>query len=198
MLINEVKHHCKTCLRMKKILELTARLYVFIFLNIYGWGKILGGQFYRRGKLPEEVATLPLGEVDAFTLGWTFMGYSYAYILFIGISQIIGAFLLVFEKTKLLGVAILLPILLNIIVFDLIFLDRLGALASATLYFLLLIAILGLNFQRVEKAFQALTKGEPIPIKTLALSAKWKQALIVLIALALVVWYRPVLCQPFG
>lgn len=35
-----------------KVIELAARWYVFVFLNIYGLGKIAGGQFYRRGHLP--------------------------------------------------------------------------------------------------------------------------------------------------
>ena len=90
----------------KKVLELAFRVYVFMFLNVYGIGKILGGQFYRRGKLPEEVANMTLGEVDAYTLGFTFMGYSYGYILFVGISQLIGAWLLLWDRTKLIGVTI--------------------------------------------------------------------------------------------
>ena len=93
--------------------ELAARWYVFLLLTIYGSGKLLGGQFYRRGNLPEEIATLPLSEVAGFDLAWAFMGYSYAYILFIGISQLIGAILLLFERTKLVGTMILIPILVN-------------------------------------------------------------------------------------
>lgn len=53
------------------------------------------------------------------------MGYSFAYILFIGVMQIVGAWMLLWERTKLLGVAILMPILVNIVVFDIIFLDTL-------------------------------------------------------------------------
>jgi hypothetical protein len=37
--------------------ELFTRLYVFIFLNIYGLGKIIGGQFHQRGHLSPEVAS---------------------------------------------------------------------------------------------------------------------------------------------
>ena len=42
--------------------------YVFIFLNVYGIGKIAGGQFYRRGDLPEDIANLTLGQVGLFKL----------------------------------------------------------------------------------------------------------------------------------
>ncbi|AXT53115.1 hypothetical protein D1818_20650 [Aquimarina sp. BL5] len=136
-------------------LELAARWHVFILLSIYGSGKLLGGQFYRKGNLPEEIAKISLSEVGGFDLAWTFMGYSYSYILFIGTSQLVGAFLLLFRKTKLIGVIILLPILINIIVFDTIFLETYGALASAIVYFLLLLYILWYNKKNIVMLMKA-------------------------------------------
>jgi len=87
----------------QRVIELAARGYVFWFLNVYGFGKILGGQFYRRGRLPEDVAKTLLGDANGFDLAWTFMGYSFAYILFIGVAEIVGAWLLLWERTKLFG-----------------------------------------------------------------------------------------------
>jgi len=140
----------------RSVAELAARWYVFIFLNIYGLGKIAGGQFYRRGHLPRDVANTLLRDVTAFDLAWTFMGHSFAYILFIGLSEVLGAWLLLWTRTKLLGVMVLLPIMLNILVFDVIFLDKYGALASAAIYTLLLFVVLVLNRERVERAIRAL------------------------------------------
>lgn len=145
----EVLHH---------ILERVCRYYVCIFLLLYGVGKLAGGQFYRRGQLPEEVANTTLGEALPFDLAWTFMGYSGAYVAFIGVSQVIGALLLLNRRTTLLGVTILIPIMLNIVVFDIIFLDAYGALASAVIYLLLLLLILYFNRDLVKKAFRALTQ----------------------------------------
>ena len=48
-------------------------------------------------------------------------------------AEIVGAWLLLWDRTKLFGVAILLPVMVNIIVFDIIFLDTHGATASATI-----------------------------------------------------------------
>jgi len=138
------------------VIERAARWYVFIFLNVYGLGKIAGGQFYRRGELPADVAGTILGEATAFDLAWTFMGYSFAYILFIGLAEVVGAWLLLWDRTKLLGVAILFPIMANIVVFDLIFLEKYGALMSATIYTLLLLVILACNKGRVDQAIRAL------------------------------------------
>ena len=146
-----------------KIFEVACRWYVFIFLNLYGLGKISGGQFYRRGQLPEEVANTTLAQANAFEIAWSFMGYSFYYILFIGVSQIIGAWLLLWDRTKLLGVAILLPIMVNIIVFDIIFLDVKDALVNATIYFLMLLYILYANKAKVLHAFTMLTNAETRP-----------------------------------
>ncbi|MDP1801723.1 MAG: hypothetical protein Q8L81_10240 [Bacteroidota bacterium] len=127
---------------IKEILELVFRWYVFVFMSLYGLGKIMGGQFYTPKRIPEEVAAIPLGKAEGFELAWTFMGHSHNYILFIGITQILGSFMLLFNRTKLIGVAILLPVLINIVVFDIIFLDKYGALASAVIYLCMLIFIL--------------------------------------------------------
>ena len=147
------------------VVELAARWYVFLFLNVYGVGKIAGGQFYRRGRLPEDVATTLLRDASAFDLAWTFMGHSYAYILFIGLAEILGAWLLLWDRTKLLGVAILVPIMLNILVFDAIFLDKYGALASAAIYTLLLVVIVICSRDRVAEAIRALTAAQPAPLQ---------------------------------
>jgi hypothetical protein len=158
----------------QRVIELAARWYVFWFLNVYGLGKIAGGQFYRRGRLPEEVAKTLLGEANAFDLAWTFMGYSFAYILFIGLAEVVGGWLLLWERTKLLGVAILLPVMVNIIVFDVIFLDVYGALASATIYTVLLLVILVCNKEAVSQALRALvpqTQPKQIPLKQKAKTA---------------------------
>lgn len=142
----------------RTVIELAARWYVFVFLNVYGFGKIIGGQFYRPGRMPPEVAATPIGEAAAFDLAWSFMGYSFAYILFIGVAEMAGAFLLLWERTKLLGVAVLVPIMVNIVIFDVIFLDSYGALASATIYTALLLLILALNREAVLDAWRALTR----------------------------------------
>ncbi len=137
-----------------------------------------------------------LGEAEAFDLAWTFMGYSFAYILFIGLAEVIGAWLLLWERTKLIGVAILLPIMINILVFDVIFLDKYGALASATIYTLLLFVILALNRERV---FEAVRMLMPAPERT-RLSTKQKALKIamVLAAMALLFTVDQALVNLFG
>ena len=144
----------------KEILEITFRLYVFFFLSLYGLGKIIGQQFYTSTRIPDELAIMPIGQVPDFELAWTFMGRSYGYILFIGLTQIIGASLLLFNKTKLIGVIILIPIMVNIIVFDIFFLDSYGALGNAIIYFLMLLTILIINKEKISKVLMSLVSAK--------------------------------------
>ncbi|MEM7655968.1 MAG: hypothetical protein AAF399_07555 [Bacteroidota bacterium] len=166
---------------LPRLFEILSRGYVWCFLNLYGWGKMLGGQFHRRGKLPAEIAQTPLGEIGAYDLAWTFMGYSHAYILFIGISQVVGAWMLLWNRTKLLGVAILFPIMVNILVFDAIFLETKGAMVNAGLYTLMLLYILYHNRSAVQTAFLSLTRQTET---TSLLPEKRIQQVLVLIGLA--------------
>jgi len=146
--------------KTQKYLELAARCHVFMMLNIYGLGKIMGGQFHRKGQLTEELANQTLGTVSSFDLAWTFMGHSYTYILFIGLSQLLGAWLLLWDRTKLLGVAILIPIMVNIIVFDAVFFETYGALGSAIIYFLLLMLVLFFNRQTLFEVIKKMTNSD--------------------------------------
>jgi hypothetical protein len=153
---------------LKQTAELALRQSVFIILTIYALSKIFGGQFYMKGKLPAEIANTTLGEASGFSLAWTFMGHSYLYILFIGFTQLIGAWFLLWNKTKLIGVFILIPIMVNIIIFDLLFLDVYPALANAIIVFLLLLTILYFNKEVMSEAYQKLTsssKNFSVPLK---------------------------------
>ncbi len=138
------------------ILELTFRWFVFVKLWAYGLGKIVGGQFHRAGQLPVDVAQTPIAEVGSFDLAWTFFGYSTGYIWFIGLSQVVSGLLLLFNRTKLLGVAILIPILLNIIVVDFFFEISNGAMLSAIIYFSMCMYILYYNRKQLLRAVQEL------------------------------------------
>ncbi|MBX2828018.1 MAG: hypothetical protein KTR22_07635 [Flavobacteriaceae bacterium] len=137
------------------LVEWALRINVFVKLFSYGTGKILGGQFYRKGNLPEEVANTTLSDVRSFDLAWTFFGHSQGYILFIGISQLVGALLFLLPRTKVWGALVLIPILLNIIVVDYLFGVAYGAMFSACFY---LGSILFVLYRNREALVEALRK----------------------------------------
>lgn len=153
--------------KMLPYLELAARIYASTMLLTYGFGKLLGGQFYQ-GSIPEAVASMPLAEVGSFDLAWTFFGYSYGYILFIGGTQILGSFMLLFHRTKILGAAILIPVLMNIIVVDFFFEISTGAMLSAISYFTAICFVVFYNRKRVINAIQTVIPDshEKTAIKT--------------------------------
>lgn len=134
-------------------LELAARIYAAMMLFVYGTGKLMGGQFYQ-GSIPEDVAILTLAEAGGFDLAWTFFGYSYGYILFIGGTQILGALLLLFHRTKIFGAAILVTVLMNIIVVDFFFEISTGAMLSAISYFTAICFVLIYNREPIIEALQ--------------------------------------------
>ncbi len=170
---------------MKKYIELALRFYVCLKISIYAVGKMAGGQFYAKGKLPAQVASQTIQDLGGFELAWTFFGYSYEYVLFIGISQLVGGLLLLWDKTKLIGVAVLVPILLNIIVVDIFFQIPAGALFSAIFYFGCLMIILFLNQAKIIAIAQTIFATAPTgPFST---QKFFVNALI--IALAIVVLY---------
>lgn len=140
------------------ILELTCRIYVWSKIWVYGIGKIIGGQFHRAGSIPEEIAKTPIAEVGSFDLAWTFFGFSEGYIWFIGLSQILGGGLLLFNRTKIIGVLILVPILLNIIVVDFFFKISPGAMLSAILYLLMCCYILYYNKKQLIEAVKKIVE----------------------------------------
>jgi hypothetical protein len=177
---------------MSKIAELAARWYVFVMIWIYGFGKIMGQQFYRQGHLPETIANKTVSALSAFELAWTFFGYSSTYILFIGFSQVLGGILLLWNRSKLLGVAVLLPLLLNIVIVDVVY-EVGGATISALFYLVLLLYILYFNRQKVMTALQVLTP------KRAAQTDRFKQrgieGALVLCVLIIVFWVETVLIK---
>ena len=152
----------------KEIVELVLRQCVFIILNIYAISKIFGGQLYMKGRLPAEIGNTTLAEASSFSLAYTFMGHSYFYILFVGLTQFVRAWFLLWNKTKLIGVFLLIPIVVNIIIFDIIFLDVYPALANAITVFLMLLLILFFNKEIIIKAYQGIISAPKkinVPLK---------------------------------
>jgi hypothetical protein len=165
-------------------LELAARFYVFLVLNVYGWAKMGGNQFFRPGHFPDPIAKIPLAEASGFQLAWAFFGYSTAYILVIGLSQVIGAWLLLWDKTKLIGIAILIPVLLNIVVVDIFFEVSFGAMLIALSCLLLLLLVLALNQSTLQAIF-ALLWQKPVA-KEIAARERVKAAVFALVLLVLI------------
>ena len=103
----------------------------------YGYAKLMDTQLFQ-DILWNNTLT---GKLSGLELTWTYFGFSRVLSAIIAFMQIGGSVLLLFRKTTLLGVCILLPVLLNIILID-IFYGILGPLVVAGLFMLGLLSLL--------------------------------------------------------
>jgi hypothetical protein len=74
--------------------------------------------FHIQFNTPLALLDNPFNTLSDSDLMWAFFGHSYPFTLLIGSLEIFGALMLLFKKTRLLGVIFLLPICLNIFALD--------------------------------------------------------------------------------
>jgi hypothetical protein len=103
----------------------------------YAFIKVIPTQF---GFLTPGELLRPFGELSRFRVLWNFMAVSSGYTIFTGLVELLGATLLFFRRTTLLGSLVLACVLTNVVVMDLAY--RIGAVYYATVMLLLDILIL--------------------------------------------------------
>ncbi len=119
------------------ILQLILVYYLALIMLKYGFDKIFKAQFY----LPEpNTLFTPLGMLDKDILYWSTIGSSHSYSVFIGLLEVIPAMMLLFKKTRILGLFILSGVLLNVLFVNLGF-DISVKLFSSFLLFITLILL---------------------------------------------------------
>ena len=109
------------------LLELSVRIWTSFFLIIYGIGKL--NQF----EGAKQIDVL-ISDASGAQIMWAFFGTTQAYPIIIGSLQIIGAILLIFNRTKLVSALLLTPLFLNIIALDILYGIDKGALLNAIIY----------------------------------------------------------------
>jgi len=149
-------------------LERAMRIYLFLTMSVYGWGKLAGDQFFLRGEIPAEIGNKTLVQATAHDIAWVFFGYSLFYLWFIGLSQAFTGIMMLFEKTKLFALASMIPIMLNIIIVDICYGVSPGPLMSAILYFIWVGILIYLNRERVRSVLRAAMGLPPLALETLA------------------------------
>ena len=125
------------------------RYWLALEIATYGFAKILRTQFahsYYRDDTPA-------GDLSGFNLTWNYFSYSYTMTVIIAMVQIIGACLLLFRKTTLLGVTILLPVMLNILLINVFYNIALGAFINSVLFSVALIYLLLLQWKPLKEIY---------------------------------------------
>lgn len=86
-------------------------------LSMFGWFKLFQLQFW----VPMEILDEPVGSISGQWLTWVYFGRSYPMAFTIGALQITASLLLLFGRTRLIGVFMMLPILLNVFLIDIFY-----------------------------------------------------------------------------
>ena len=164
------------------VLETALSWLVALAMFIYGIAKPL--QFSNMEPKQKIIA-----ELSGMELMWSFYGYSISYPIFIGILEVGGACLLLFRRTRLLACLLLSSILLNIILQDIIYEVKRGALRAAIFYQLSLLIIAYRYKGQLIEVFMKLTQK---PDSKFVFSKKIKMlglAFLLLIVLRLVEFF---------
>ncbi len=96
-------------------LRAVIRYWLAFTIAEYGFSKLLGYQFQTANYTLDQ----PLGTVSGAALTWYYFGYAPAFGVLLGWMQVIGAGLLLFRRTTLLGALALLPMMVNIVLINL-------------------------------------------------------------------------------
>lgn len=138
---------------------LSLRWYLAYYMADYGWSKLIDRQF---GLHDNSLLDKPLRELDKFQIAWHLFSLDKTFNIVVGLTQILGAILIVINRTAILGAIFLLPVLGQIFLVDLAFTTnvfglalplRLGGMILADLF------ILYYYKDKVVNAFRHITTG---------------------------------------
>jgi len=118
-------------------------------LILFGIKKFFGLQFI----VPPEIAALPANKMSGEWLTWFYFGYSAAYSMIIACIQIIGSLLLLYKRTSLVGVFILLSVMVNLTLINIFYKMNAGALLQSVFITIGLIFVLLNHFERLKSIF---------------------------------------------
>ncbi|MHA4812130.1 hypothetical protein ACX0G9_28810 [Flavitalea flava] len=118
-------------------------------LATFGWEKICHLQLV----MPVSKFDLPYGSFTPSDLFWTFFSHSYLFGCIIAGVQIAGAMLLLFRRTRLVGVFILLPVLANVLLMDIFYQIGDSVVTHASIMMLGALYFLFIEFNRLKEFF---------------------------------------------
>jgi hypothetical protein len=125
------------------------RFFVSAFLLLYGFAKLNGAQF----TVISSELDKPMGQVSGFWLTWYYFSYSPIYGNLIGIVQILGAVLLMFRKTTVLGACLLLPVIGNIFLINIFYQIDIATPIVSLLLFAAVVGILAFHKKELLEVF---------------------------------------------
>jgi len=95
-----------------------ARYYLATTMLSYGWIKLFPLQFSTPG--PDRLIQ-SYGDSSPMGLAWTFLGASVGYQMFMGLSELVGGYLLFWRRTTLIGALVASAVLVNVVAINFFF-----------------------------------------------------------------------------
>ena len=138
---NSAKYHT--------IFHAILRYWLAFSIATYGFAKLFKTQFGNSYHRADTMA----GVMNGFDLTWNYFAHSYPLAIIIGCCQILGGLLLVFRRTTLLGVALLLPVMVNIVLINLFYDIATGAFVNSMLFTLGLLYLMLLRWDNLKAIF---------------------------------------------
>ena len=150
-------------------------------ISIFGFKKIFGQQFI----VPYFMYDEKLGDLSGEWLTWHYFGFSYPFGLIVATFQIGGSVLLLFYRTRLLGVTLLLPVLLNILFINVFYGLNPGATLQSLILSLGLVYLLLLDYRRLMQFFLPTSGAQVLSGLSVALRNNGLRFLMIFIPFAL-------------
>ncbi len=123
--------------------------YVAYYISMYGFAKILKTQF----QPPQSVLETPVGDLNGFWLTWVYYGHSQTLAYILGAIQVGGSILLMFRKTRLAAVFLLLPVMVNIDLVNHFYAISPLAYFNSAHYTFILLFLLFLDYDKLKTVF---------------------------------------------
>lgn len=149
LLIAWVWHRSKKGQHWYPVIQDIISFYVAYQITLYGAAKILKTQL----QVPDYVLDQPIGSLNGFWLTWAYFGHSPAMATILGYTQVIGSILLLFRRTRLIGVIVLLPVMINIDLINQFYAISPLAYYNSLHYTAILFFLLFLDFDKLKAAF---------------------------------------------
>ncbi len=148
---------------LDELLYFSVRYWLVTVMFLYGAAKVIGQQGFPQ---PAPLEWLrPLGEISTGQLMWTWLGYSPIFHFFAGVNESLGAILLLFRRTTLLGAFLILPVMAFVTVLDTTF--HVGPAAAAAQFGALALYLIAREWRRVAGVFLLGKPTVPAPPKKL-------------------------------
>lgn len=131
------------------------------FLSIYGFAKFFHLQFVNSYHLQDAIVST----LNGTELTWNYFGHSDQMGFIIGVCQIAGGALLLFRRTTLAGIALLLPIMFNVVLINQFYQISIGAFINSIVYTLSLVYLLTLYHTELKELLCNYKSKLPVIIK---------------------------------